>query len=380
MTMLKVTTMAATSAWIGALSDAQAYIILLCLSALALLICAAAISLGPILRSNLQDQQDVNDPVQTTSPLIDGKRVTARDGLAVPARHVSKISLAAAEQRSLVPPPGGVGTFDYQQIVEYIEQIVFMLNPEGELVFLSAPWERLLDYSVADCLSHPISAYIHPEDRPSVDAQLSGVLRGRRDRCQMEVRMIARNETSHWFELRAHGVRDGVGIAIGTLTDIDDQKQVEASLRAVRRSLSTLLNSIPGMVYRCKANRNWSFEFASDGCLEVTGYEPYHLINDPNFYFQNIVFPEDRDYAWNHAHQQVMLQRNFQLVYRIINRPGHVRWVWEQGRGVYSSGGELLALEGFITVVADDGPHAKAVLEKFYELINDDPAIAERLS
>jgi hypothetical protein len=127
------------------------------------------------------------------------------------------------------------------------------------------------------------------------------------------------------------------------------------------------------MVYRCKSNRNWSFEFASDGCSEVTGYEPYQLVNDPNFYFQQIMFPNDRDYAWNHVHHQVMLHRNFQLVYRIINRSGRVKWVWEQGRGVYSNSGELLALEGFITVVAEDGAHAEAVLEQFRDLIMSHP-------
>jgi hypothetical protein len=40
---------------------------------------------------------------------------------------------------------------------------------------------------------------------------------------------------------------------------------------------------------------------------------------------------------------------------------------------VYSNSGELLALEGFITVVAEDGAHAEAVLEQFRDLIMSHP-------
>lgn len=57
----------------------------------------------------------------------------------------------------------------------------------------------------------------------------------------------------------------------------------------------------------------------------------------------------------NSVRRQVSLRRRFQLVYRIVSRQGQVRWVWEQGKGVFSSSGEILALEGFITVIAEEG-------------------------
>ena len=45
-------------------------------------------------------------------------------------------------------------------------------------------------------------------------------------------------------------------------------------------------------------------------------------------------------------------RERYELSYRIIDRDGQVRWVWEQGRGIHSGRGEFLGLEGFITDVS----------------------------
>jgi PAS domain S-box-containing protein len=344
------------------------------LGAAAILVGVIVLVLSPIVRRDEQSELANHEPEPAAPVLIKVKLDTPHQAIPSPDLITpGDYPIPSAGPSVQSPTKDNAAPVDYRQIVEHMEQIVFKIDSNGNISVLSSSWEHLLDYTIADSVNQPFGTFVHPEDRPLVDAQISGLLRGNRDNCRMEMRMIARNHTSRWLEMRVRGVNDPERSVIGTLTDINHQKEIEARLRAVRRSLSTLLNSIPGMVYRCKSDRNWSFEFASDGCLEVTGYEPYHLVNDPNLYFQQIMFPDDRDYAWNHVHKQVMLKRNFQLVYRIIDRSGHVKWIWEQGRGIYSASGELLALEGFITVIAEDSAKARKVLEGFHDLIINDP-------
>lgn len=250
------------------------------------------------------------------------------------------------------------GEHDHRLLIDRIEQVVFQINPDGELIFLNSSWAALFDHTIQESLSRPLISFVHPEDRALVEAHVKALTRGKRNRCHIEARLIAKNGTSYWVELRAKSlslVKGEKTSVIGTLTDVTQMKRTEASLRANRRSLSMLLSNIPGMVYRCKHDRNWSFEFTSDGCVDVTGYEPYEIVGDPNFSYVEIIHPEDRTFAWEFVRQQVALHREFQLLYRIINRAGNVVWVWEQGKGVFSSTGELLALEGFITDIASDG-------------------------
>lgn len=249
---------------------------------------------------------------------------------------------------------------DYHLLIDRIEQIVFQVNANREIIFLNPSWEHLLDHSIKDSLNKPLISFIHPEDKSMVEARINSLAQGKRTSCHLETRLIAKNGDSFWVELRAKATSSFKGertSVIGTLTDISRMKSTEASLRANRRSLSTLLSNIPGMVYRCKNDRNWSFEFASDGCLEVTGYEPYEMVNAPNFSYVQIIHPDDRAHAWDCVQQCVSRQQKFQLIYRIITRSGHVKWVWEQGKGVFSSAGELLALEGFITDISNAGDY-----------------------
>lgn len=242
--------------------------------------------------------------------------------------------------------------FDYHLLIDQIEQVVFQLNAARQIMYLNPSWEHLLDHKLEDSIDKPFLSFIHPEDKPMVDARLNALTLGRRNHCLLEARLIGKNGDSRWVELRAKTTTSNFGersSLIGTLTDISRMKQTEASLRANRRSLSMLLSNVPGMVYRCKNDKNWTFEFVSDGSLDVTGYEPYEMVNNPNFAYTQIIHPDDRARTWDICQQQVAKQEKFQFIYRIKTRSGAIKYVWEQGKGVFSSTGELLALEGFIT-------------------------------
>lgn len=257
-----------------------------------------------------------------------------------------------------------------QQLINQIEQVVFHLNVNQEFMFLNASWETLLDYKLQECLNKSLLSFIHPEDKPLVEARINSLIQGKRNHSMVDLRLIGRNGDSHWVELRARNTTSYKGersSVIGTLTDISHMKVAEASLRNNRHLLSTLINNTPGMIYRCKNDKHFSFEFVSDGCVDVTGYEPYEMINNPNFSYMQIIHPDDRSMTRDAVQNKVNELENFHMVYRIITRTGAVKWVWEQGKGVYSSAGELLALEGFISGISNqDNPEVILNFQKLF--------------
>ncbi|MBD1912547.1 MULTISPECIES: ATP-binding protein [unclassified Leptolyngbya] len=112
-------------------------------------------------------------------------------------------------------------------------------------------------------------------------------------------------------------------------------------------SLTRLLSSLPGMVYRCPNDQAWSMDYVSSGSLALTGYHPQQLTKNQEVSYASLIHPEDRDRIWNAVQQALERHHPFQLVYRIRDVGGQEKWVWEQGQGVWTEH-QLEALEGFV--------------------------------
>jgi PAS domain S-box-containing protein len=130
-----------------------------------------------------------------------------------------------------------------------------------------------------------------------------------------------------------------------------ERKEAEDALREKERSLSTLIGNLPGVAYRCRNDPNWTDEFVSEGIQALLGYTAEDMVRN-GVPWADIVHPEDREQVWDDVQRAVSEKRPYRLTYRVRTRQGRTKWVWEQGCGVYSSNGELLALEGFIADVS----------------------------
>lgn len=129
-----------------------------------------------------------------------------------------------------------------------------------------------------------------------------------------------------------------------------ERKEAEEALREKERFLSTLISNLPGIAYRCKNDPDWTDEFVSEGVQEMLGYTGEEINGKVSW--GSLIHPDDRDQIWTDVQAAVKAKQPYRLTYRVRTRQGRVKWVWEQGRGVYAPDGELIALEGFITDVS----------------------------
>ncbi|MEW5770944.1 MAG: EAL domain-containing protein [Pseudomonadota bacterium] len=112
--------------------------------------------------------------------------------------------------------------------------------------------------------------------------------------------------------------------------------------------LASLLSNMLGMLYRCRIDENWSMEFVSAGCLELTGYRPEDLIENARVSYEAVTHPEDRARLRASLLTELARHNRFDTEYRILHADGSVRWVWGRGIGVHDGCGRLVAIEGFI--------------------------------
>jgi diguanylate cyclase (GGDEF)-like protein/PAS domain S-box-containing protein len=140
---------------------------------------------------------------------------------------------------------------------------------------------------------------------------------------------------------------------------ITQEREREALVES-RRVFETLLSTLPGVVYRCRNDSDWTAEFVSDGVYDITGHTPAEFLSG-RISFGKVIHPDDR--AMVHECVSAGLRRNkpFEVTYRIRTADGHEHWVWERGRGVYDGQGQLQFIEGFITDITQRKQHERHI-------------------
>ncbi|MHC1742547.1 MAG: PAS domain S-box protein [Syntrophobacteraceae bacterium] len=130
--------------------------------------------------------------------------------------------------------------------------------------------------------------------------------------------------------------------------DIAEHKLATESIVERDRRMRTLFENLPGVVYRCSNDRDWTMEFLSEGCKGLTGYAPEDLIGNRRLSFNDMVHPDDRQWLWDRWQEVLEERAAFQGEYRIIDASGAEKWIWESGSPIFDDAGHVLALEGFI--------------------------------
>ncbi len=145
--------------------------------------------------------------------------------------------------------------------------------------------------------------------------------------------------------------------------DITERKRNEIALLDYQAILDNLMNNLPGMAFRCLNEANWTMEYVSPGCKKLTGYSATELVNNKKVHFGDLILEEDRKKVWDKVQNAIKSHRIYRVEYRIVAKNGILRWVLEQGRGVYDKFDKLVRIEGLVTDITD-GKKAELRLKK----------------
>ena len=137
----------------------------------------------------------------------------------------------------------------------------------------------------------------------------------------------------------------------------------------IEESYHRLLAHIPGLAYRCRAVRtmesdgteyfNYQLEFASEGSLSLLGIPPKDLLEQKRNVIELMTHPDDLPRIRSEILESVVAHKPYQVMYRVILPGSVVKWIWDQGEGVYDPDGGLWYLEGLMMDISE---------QKFMEL------------
>lgn len=129
----------------------------------------------------------------------------------------------------------------FHAIADYTHELEIWLSPEGRLLWINPSVERMLGYTVEECMAmpnFPISI-VHPEDRGEAAPRLRQALAGAADSGYL-FRVCRKDGSVFWASASWLQIYDKQGASIGlraSIHNVDALKSTEASLRQAVASL-----------------------------------------------------------------------------------------------------------------------------------------------
>ena len=115
--------------------------------------------------------------------------------------------------------------------------------------------------------------------------------------------------------------------------------------------LASLTRNVPGAIYRCTLDSDWTMHLIGDEIERITGYPAADFIENRRRTYMSLVHPRDHRRVEREVWVAVAADRPYELEYRVRTAAGDYRWVLERGCAV--DGHEREWLDGIIFDITD---------------------------
>jgi len=199
----------------------------------------------------------------------------------------------------------------YQEVVENINEVIYIAERDGRITYISPVVETALGYHPSEVIGRSLSDFIFPEDLESVVENARIVLEGRIS--PNEFRLYKKSGELCWVRtsIRPRSERGHITFQ-GVLTDITDMKIAE-------ELYETLANSSRAGVYIAEGGR---IRFVNPHIPKYSGYSEIELLG---MEVLDIVHPEDRELVRKNAVEMLKGTRSAPYEFRMIDRNGRIR-------------------------------------------------------
>jgi PAS domain S-box-containing protein len=235
------------------------------------------------------------------------------------------------------------------ELAERTDDVLFIVNGDwSELLFVNSAYEDIWGASIEELEKDPSSFLdsVHPDDHEEVRASVQQLSNG--EPSQVEYRIIRRDGEQRWVRGDTQPILDEAGDVVrivGQVRDITERKERELHLE-------TIIDNLPGYVYRHKHDSEYPPRFVKGDAEMVTGYTATELEEDVTL-AEEIIHPDDREDLWAEHIEGLEATGRFDSTYRIITKDGDVRWIRDQGQLIEDPTTGQEVIDGFVTDVSD---------------------------
>jgi PAS domain S-box-containing protein len=206
----------------------------------------------------------------------------------------------------------------YRALVENVDCVIYIVEPQGKIAYISPAIERMLGYSVEEVLGQSVYQFIHPGDISLLETRLKRALDGRSK--PNEFRFIDKRGIVH--VIRTYGrpiIKDGQLKGLnGIMVDVTEQKRTEEALKESERRFREMADTLPQPIFECDLMGNVTF--ANQTAFDLYGYGREDL--DKGVSIFSVFAYEDRENMMKNFQQSLKEDRVFSYEYTGLKKGG----------------------------------------------------------
>jgi PAS domain S-box-containing protein len=242
----------------------------------------------------------------------------------------------------------------FRETIESIPAMAFVSLPDGYRTFVNKGWVEYTGMTVEQSLGAGWHAVIHPGDLKRVLGEWEAALASGKPMYYEARYRRAEDGQYRWFMVRVVPQRNKRGKIVkwfGTLTDVEDRKRAEESLRSSEAYLVEA-QSLTQTGSCAIDGTSHETVYWSDEMFRLFDFDPQQ---DPPMFDQWLerIHPEDREKV-RLANERTFLNKvNCDVEFRIVKSDGTVKHIHGIGHPVLSPTGELVQVLGTMVDVTE---------------------------
>lgn len=155
--------------------------------------------------------------------------------------------------------------------------------------------------------------------------------------------------------------QDEKGRAFGIIQKVSAGHMPEGHAIGNERRLEAIVSNLPGICYRCGLEPPWRMTFINAEVETITGFPPQEFLQGRDW--ESLIHPEDRAMVRAEVAKAIAERQRFDIRYRILDRQGRERWLYERGLALCDTSGKPREIEGFIFDITESIETREALVE-----------------
>ena len=243
----------------------------------------------------------------------------------------------------------------FQSMFQLTAEGVLVVDNDATILLANPACENLFDIDSDDLLGKNVEILVSKKNRKQL---IKHIINSKNTTTNKPLEVFGIKKDGSEFNLEimlSSTVIDGKNLIITFMRDISNHTESLLELKNANNKLiesnhkfDTLINNVKGILFHCKNDKDYTVEYISQGCLEITGY-PFEYFKNKTINFGQLILEADRNNVWEHIQTAIKQKKVYDCEYRIRHKNGSIKYVWQKGQAVYNNQNKVISLEGFIT-------------------------------